>query len=155
MSKIALRKHLEAYESTPQAWKTDHDDAMFCCDVQDSLQFGLLILQQMNELDEAIRLEAFTGKLAAEVAADLCLEIERNFHQWLTASLAHLDVIAVLHAKGFSVAGAGRFRSAVDEVRAILTPDKDFFAGAGLVDLRDNALDAHARDETTEWSPSN
>jgi hypothetical protein len=109
----------------------------------------------MNELDEAIRLQTFTGNLESKMAGDLCLEIENLFHQWLTASLAHLDVLALLQAKGLPVTGADRFRNAVDEVRKMLTPDKDFFAGPGLIDLRDNALDAHARGETTEWSPSN
>ena len=45
MSKVTIQKHLEAYEATPEEWKKGHDDAITCFDVQDSIAFGLLILE--------------------------------------------------------------------------------------------------------------
>src|SRR5665811_150405 len=100
MSNITLRKHLEAYGSTPDAWTQDHEDAMLCYDVQDSLQFGLFILNMLNELDESVRLKGFAGEFTSEGFAALSREVENLYHQWLMASLAHQNVIAALHHKG-------------------------------------------------------
>jgi hypothetical protein len=155
MSQVTLRKHLEAYESTPQEWKKDHEDAMICFDVQDSLAFGLLLLDQMNKLDESFRLDAFSGKVRRDACDDLFREWEDIYHKWLKASLGHLDIIASLSRRGYSIEGSERFRQAVEEVQKWMTPDNEFFSGSAMIDLRDSAVDAHARGETTEWSSSN
>ncbi len=155
MSQVTLRKHLEAYESTPNEWKQDHEEAMLCFDVQDSLEFGLLILEKITALDESLRLDGFEAKLTSEHFARMSREVEKLYHQWLMASLVHQEVIGNLGLKGYVVEGADQFRIAVDEVQKMMTPDKEFFAGSPLVALRDDALDAHARGETEEWSPGN
>jgi len=155
MSNVTLRKHLEAYEATPEEWKKDHEDTMLCFDVQDSLTFGMLILDQMNKFDESFRLDAFAGKLTPDTCAEIFRDLEAIYHKWLAASLMHLRIMDTLHHKGISVEGSERFRNAVADVLSMMTPDQEFFSGTGINELRDTALDAHARGETTEWSPNN
>lgn len=150
MGNATLRKHLEAYESMPEEWHHEHDYAMMCHDVRDSLAVGLLILDLLNKVDESLRLDAFTNTTRID-STEVFQQIEELYDKWLTASLAHLEVVATLQRQGYSVEGLDRFRGAVADVQKMMTPDKEFFSGAKLADLRDDAIEANARGETEEW----
>ena len=152
MSNVTIRKHLEAYQATAEQWKKDHEDAMQCYDVQDSVKFGLFILDVLHQLDEEIRLRCFKGNEPKDAYAKLCNEVEELYQRWFRTSEVHLEIVASLVSKGHTVEGAEELRKAFQTVGKMLTPDDEFFSAAPLVDLRDEAVDAHARGETTEWS---
>src|SRR5262245_48565348 len=152
MSKVALRKHMEAYEATPKEWKQEHLDAMLCFDVEDSIEFGLFILERINDLDEDVRMDGYGDQFSPVEFAKLCAEIEGLYGKWLTASEVHEKAIDLLEQMSFKVERSDDLRREIKQTRAMLTPDSAYFAGDKLVNLRDEAIESHARGETEEWS---
>src|ERR1017187_5054576 len=151
MSKVTIQKHLEAYEATPEEWKKGHDDAITCFDVQDSIAFGLLILELINETDEQVRTAIYSGKFSDELAAQLTARTENLSHKWLKASYAHLEAIATCQHKGYSIERADELQNAVGQIQKIITPDRDFFSSKRLVEMRDQAVGENVAGKTTEW----
>jgi hypothetical protein len=152
MSKITLRKHLDAYRETPEQWKSDHDMAMLCYDVQDSIAVGLLILKWLDELDELVTAKSLRKETPEEESKKMCADVEILYREWEKASLDHLDFVVMLRQKGFRVDRADELEEAIRTVRKMLTPDQDFFTDSKLVAARDSAMDAHVGGETTEWT---
>jgi hypothetical protein len=154
MSRVSLRKHLDAYQSTVEEWKLDHEDAMLVFDVQDSLKMGLILLDRLNAYDENIRLLGYKGDYSSDEFGKHIEDIDGLYRRWLQTSNSFRNILDSCIEKGHSIDDADRFQAALDNVKDMLTPDDEFFSDPKLVELRDAAIDAHARGETTEWGTS-
>jgi hypothetical protein len=143
-----LRDQVAFYERHAESWKLAHDEAMECLDYQDLLALGVFAFKQISRADERWHERVFQEKI--EHNAELERDIFDLYGKWAVVSDAVMREVEKLESKGFPVDGAKELRECVAEARGVLLPDRHFFAGKKLNDLRDEAIDEHRRSETVE-----
>jgi hypothetical protein len=78
-------------------------------------------------------------------------ELDKMFAEWLAAAATFDKLLSEFESQKLVVAHAEEFRRRLREARDAATPDSEFFNHSKLVELRDAALDEHARGETLEF----
>lgn len=130
--------------------------AVTCFDLADLISQGVDLFESIGSLDEDWRLLVFENTLP----------YDKNFEQrvvnlyklWLAVSEHVLSIYERLAAeyngRGFDGARVQKLHSAVREAKGVLTDDAAFVADDALVNLRDEALDSHAKGQTFEHGPA-
>lgn len=150
MSNSALniyRSGAQTFRTEAEAWKKDHDKAIECYNLEDFLATGVRIADGLASLDEKHRSRVFAGEV----------EFDQEMHDMLTAAYGGLrdafesllETVVRFENRFGCVKNADEFRSRLNEIRGILTPDNVFF-GDGLIPLRDAAIDANLGGGTIE-----
>jgi hypothetical protein len=151
----AVRRCLRTCEEGRELWKEDHDLAMVCCDVQEQLALLVYLFERIHRTDESAREAIFAGR--QDHSPEFDRELENVYREWASVAGKYLDVVEKLESQGFFVEGADQARHRLREATGLLTPDDEFFTPDDassriekLVQLRDEALEAHHRGETEE-----
>jgi hypothetical protein len=143
-----VREQLSLYEQQSESCMLDHEDAVRCRDFEELLAIGIALCDLVHRLDEEWRRQVRSGNLQYDPAADSA--IQSLYELWFRPCDKLRATLQQLEDRGFTIEGAREFRQRCDEVRGILTPDEEFFAGDALVSLRDKTIDEHRRGETTD-----
>ena len=148
---LEVASQTEQYVATVEHWNGDRQAAMVCKQVEETVELGTRIFDEIVAFDESWRRKVLRGELQfSPVIHSLILAL---FRRWYVPASDVLAAIESLRNHGLSVNGAEDFRQRCRETEGGLTPDADFFAAGELVDLRDEALDQHFRAETLEHGP--
>jgi hypothetical protein len=150
MSDALLHEHLELYKAQTEAWRKEHAGAMLCRQIEDGVALGLFLFDRLCRRDEALQERVFAGEVGEEEAGPLRGQLEAELTLLREVGLIAVDVIGLVEAGGYTVERADEYRRMVREVAGMLTPDAEFFRHDKLVELRDQALEAHRRGETAE-----
>lgn len=148
-----IRSELQLYHAQSEAWKPAHRSAMRCRALERRLALGLFTFRQITQADEDWRAEVLAGRLPFSEQVETA--IADAYRVWATACAPFLQATQDSEVEGYQVEGAHEFRECCQEVRGILTNDKDFFSSPELIALRDEAIDAHRNEATEEMSKIN
>jgi hypothetical protein len=133
------RLRLFEEEVSREPWKVDHDEAMRCMALEETLQFGVQLYDHLVKLDEATR--ATTLAASAPDAAE-CVKLIRNlFEWWLRPGVALEREIKRMRDRGFRVDSAEAFLTRKAEAEWALAPAEDLFRHPRFVKARDAAID--------------
>jgi hypothetical protein len=146
MSSSRLSRRMISAYADIEPWKEDHDRALFCYAVEDTISWGLLLFQGLSEEDANWHTQVLESKIPYDEAQEA--ELIENYRNWLEASNRLLPTIGQLEEWGFEVREAHEFRKKCQEARGVLTEDVVFFVDEALVNLRDEAIDEHRRGAT-------
>jgi len=103
-------KHSEAVES----WKAAHEEAMFCCDIEDTIALGLAILESIRRRMESWSRGVEEGLIP--FSWEHAREIAGQYKWWLSRSTALLRALETCEKASYVVEGSDRFRKACREV---------------------------------------
>ena len=146
----SIKNRLAGYRGEADRWKIEHEDAMQCMDFELLLQHGVTIYDALNMIDEKARMEIYDSP--DDYDPDYHKVMIGLYQWWLAPCDEILSELAKFESRFDSVDYAEQFRSAVQEVQGILTPDDEFFTGEKLAQLRDEAIDAYYRGECEEYT---
>jgi hypothetical protein len=113
------RPQVEAYQHTveTESWKTDHQDAMVCRDIEQVLLVGIAIYDGLNRADEMLRIGAATGK--AKYTKEIGAAFSALFDWWLSPC-GRLELeIHKIQRKGFTVENAEPFLERCRRARSV------------------------------------
>lgn len=144
-----VRRQVELCDQASESWTSDHKDAMQCHDLQEWLAILISTYDLVVRLDERWRHAVFEKLEVHDPAVDR--EISDLFTRWKHAATIMERRIRDFETKQFDVDHAAALRKRLHEVTSLLTPDREFFTGQALVDLRDDAIDQHRRGQTIEY----
>lgn len=145
-----VRRETELYRDTSVFSMQDHIEAMACFDIQELLAKGIRAFEAICSFDEWYREGVFSGKIKYEAEHE---EFVKDLYRvWSEPCKEVLSKLEKVKRDGFRPDHEEAFRACCLEVQGILTDDATFFAHNELVELRDAALDQHARGETNEWA---
>ena len=144
-----VSNRVTAFREEVESWKTDHDLAMKCMDFESLLQAGLSVLDAIHSIDERCALAVRSGQAIAD--DDIQEAITRLYEDWSVPCARVLQKLPEFEHAGYAVKYAPEIRAASREVAGILTKDADFFVGDAIVDLRDEAIDAHRENRLEHW----
>lgn len=127
----------------------DHETAMECLDFEGFLAFGLSLVRFVDRFDLAWQSKVRKGLIPPQKEIEDL--VDAMYKAWMHPCDRVMKRIEEFEKEGFQVSGAEDFRLACREVKGILTPDEDFFAGNDqLVRLQEEAVAANQRGETVE-----
>lgn len=141
----SVKRRIASYREDVESWKIDHEFAMRCVDFEILLQHGLFVYDLINQIDEAIRAASRKGMI--EFTRDIQDSVSALYRWWLEPCDAVLQLLVRFERQGYEVDHASEFRSAVREVRGVLTPDDEFFQESDVAALRDAAIESFERGE--------
>lgn len=136
-----VRRKLRAYEEQPEPWKVDHDDAMECYTVEDSVATGIFIFQRICRLDESVHETIIEDEVPKEDVADAATQLAELYRGWLTAFQPLLKMIKEAEDKDYVLQGSDEFRRICKEVQGVLTDDEKVFCGDRLEALERAAIE--------------
>ncbi|MGD9648537.1 MAG: hypothetical protein AB7U73_22695 [Pirellulales bacterium] len=113
------------------------------------LSAHVVAYDMLIQLDEQWR--AAVAAKPKSYDAPMHQELEAMFAEWLAAAERLEKALLDLEQQQSSVEHAAEFRRRLSEARDSATADTEFFSHSKLVELRDAALDEHARGETLEF----
>lgn len=145
-----VRRELDLYQEVSEVWKRDHERAMACYNFQDLLEKGIAAFEFSNRVDEAYRRAVLRGEEAFDKAVND--RIAGLFISWIATGREVLRNLEAFERAGFRVEHSDAFRRCCREAEGIVAPPSDFFSDDALVMLRDDAIDAHHRGESSECS---
>lgn len=149
-----LQRELEVYGEPFESWKADHRIAQLCFDFEEQvIALGIYLLDRILQLDEDWRSGVLSGQI--EYSADIDQGIQDLFRKWFETTERSLELLASFEQQGFHVKDAGEYRRRFHEVRAVLTPDREFFTAETLTPLREQALEEHSQGRTVEMRSLN
>jgi hypothetical protein len=131
-----------------ELWKADHEVATAFFDFQDLVTDLIKAFKIITLVDERYRAEVYSGK--CEHSAETLAKTREAYRLLFPASAEAESVLPWAEGKFGQVGGAAELRRICSELRGMFTPDDEFFSGEPLVALRDEAIDAHRRGETTD-----
>ena len=126
-----------------------HAEAIDCRDCEDLLQLGIDAFKWLGRADRVIRSAVYRG--LAEYDPSLDVALAALYAEWLKPCTFAEGWIAQQEQRGFRVDNLAEFPSSCcEEVRAIVEAHEGTLENDALVELRNNAIDAHRRGETLE-----
>jgi hypothetical protein len=142
-------KAIRTFVTEAESWKLLREEEASCLDFEELLSLGHSAFEAIGHWDAIWHQKV--NDLIIPYDADDEQHIFLLYQLWLAPSVLLLEEITRLEKSGYKVTGADTFRLHCDEVRDMMVPDQDFF-GAELVEHQDEALAAHRRGETTEFT---
>jgi len=98
----------------PEAWVPDHEDAMRCRRVEDTISFGLAILATIRRRAECWTEDVEAGK--TQFSWEAARECADMYRWWLERGTLALKLVEECEAKGYTVERAGEFREEIRDV---------------------------------------
>jgi len=134
-------KEISRFRDDVEDWKRDHHQVQACWAYEDLVAKANFLYTRIIDLDQDIR-ESFLLQ-GCEFNPELDRDLSNILSNWLAASLEILPHVGALEKEYSGLDGGDDFRRNVKEAQSILTPDSEFFVGDALIELRDQAVDAH------------
>ncbi len=120
-----LKAQLDLYETLSagaEAWKKDHQDAMFCRDIEEALSIGLAILANIQRRSDRWADDVERGRIS--FSWEDARELDELHKWWLKRSALLLEAIDFCESKHYKVDSAEQFRQANLDV-SLLALDTD------------------------------
>ncbi len=120
-----LKAQFDLYETLSagaEAWKRDHQDAMFCREIEEAVSIGLAILANIRRRSDRWADDVERGKIpfSWEEARDL----DELHKWWLQRSALLLEAIDFCESKHYKVDSADQFRQSNLDV-SLMSLDTD------------------------------
>jgi hypothetical protein len=138
----AIDGQLGLYEAQAEAWKSDHDRAMDCLDIEAITNFGLGIYRSIRHADRAWSEAVRSG--AMPMVREDAERLSRWYALWIKPCDMLLEEIRDLESEGYHVDNAAEFREACLHVRSALSIPLDTALsedgggpGRAMVEFRD------------------
>jgi len=96
-----------------ESWKTDHEEAMHCRSIEDAIQLGLAVLDNIRRRNRAWAREVENG---AKVSWESSEAIAQWYRWWKERSTVLLRAIDSCEAHGYAVKEAKKFRAELRDV---------------------------------------
>ena len=144
----SLERYKRWAESCKERWKSDHDEAMQCLELEEVLVFGMAVYHHINRMDEVWRLSVHRKRTAFDPKVERL--IMKLYRVWLRVYTVLGKMLRGFEDAGYDVAGAEEFRAMCREIRGILTPDEKFFTDEAFFQMEDSALRLHRAGKTIQ-----
>jgi hypothetical protein len=148
LSLRTARLHVHNYTGESDDLIQRHAEGIDCRDCEDFLQLGIDAFKWLGRADHVIRSAVYRG--LAEYDPSLDVALAALYAEWLKPCTLAEGWIAQQEARGFRVDNLAEFRACCEEVRAIVEAHEGTLENDALVELRDDAIDAHRKGETLE-----
>lgn len=142
------RAHVHNLSSEYDELMVRHREATDCFDCEAFLQLGIDAFGWLTRADQSIRKDMFSGRL--EYDEGVTAAAERLYKLWLRPCDDVEKWIAKQEACGYNVSNVEEFRRCVSEVKAIVRANTE--VAGELAEIRDEAIEADARGESTDWA---
>ena len=107
-----------------ETWKADHREAMHCRDIEEAIEIGLAILNNIRRRGEHWAREVEEGRVL--FSWDGSQEVAELYRWWQSRSANLLQAIEACEREHYQVEGADRFRDALRDVSLMsLDVDRD------------------------------
>jgi hypothetical protein len=136
-----IRDRVDAFQDECDLWRQEYQAAQLYFDWRDLLHEGVELYHELCRLDENWRRDVYCGGSYEE---DFAQRVDELFRRLGRAMFTIEKDLVPLYEREHGTHGAEEFRKCCREIRGILTPDQQFFAGDALTALRDQALDQMA-----------
>lgn len=103
-----VQSEVEHYCAAVEDWKSEHDDAMACLDLEYFLQVGIALYDFIDRLDEEWRLSVVRGKAVSD--PNIVRQFDELFDAWLQPCARVESRIQALEAREYVVKHADEFR---------------------------------------------
>jgi hypothetical protein len=143
MNLNAQRERIQLFEKEIdglEGWKREHNQAMECFRLEDSLKLGILIYDSLAAIDHYVRNEFLSGAIPFDPEYED--SIRTLFEYWLRPGQKLEKEISALKEIGFVVEGEDKFRKRYEEAKWMLLSASDAFDHEKMIDLRDRAVDS-------------
>jgi hypothetical protein len=98
-----------------EPWKRDHDGAMLCRDLEETIAWGINLFRGLNEMEEWLQSGGIEGRNGLHSLDQD--EFERAYRLWVKASEAIVRFAEELAHQGLSINGLEKFRAINEEAR--------------------------------------
>src|SRR5688572_10091585 len=106
-----VHRQLEVYQDS---WQRDHNEAMACRDVEDTLAVGISLFHLLERAERSWRDRVFRG--AEDYSGEQDEAIQGLYRAWLQVSAEVRDAVPDFENRFGSVDGAAEFRECVRRV---------------------------------------
>ncbi len=110
-----VQRQLEAYE---ESWMQDHQAAMACRDLEDTIAVGVSVFRLLRRVDDSWRERVFRG--TEDYAAEDDRWLQGLFRNWLQITEGVLGAAATLSGRFGAVAGTDELEECASQGRALL-----------------------------------
>jgi hypothetical protein len=110
-----VQRQLEAYE---ESWKQDHQGAMACRDLEDTVAVGIAVFRLIERVEDSWRERVFRG--AENYADPYDRWVQALYRGWLQVTDAVLTAVPALERRFGSVDGADELRACAGQARSLL-----------------------------------
>lgn len=134
-----VKRRMQDYGDQVRRWQHLQSLTAQCIEFELLLRHGLSLLTQVNEADEKWRSAVMRGQVQYDPSFEE--ELTQFYQWWIQSGEIALEELDRIESTGMDVDHAADFRIAINEVRGILTDDREFFCSDKLVELKDRAID--------------
>jgi len=120
-----LEKQRNLYQEISEhaeTWRGRHHEAMFCRDIEDAIELGLAILQNIRRRSESWAREVEHGTV--QFSWEESRAVAERYQWWLARSAALLQAVEALERENYQIEGADRFRKEYRDV-SLMSLDVD------------------------------
>lgn len=138
-----IQKEVDRFRGDVEDWKSRHDElAQRCWFCENMIAMGNFVFGRIMRLDMDIQKHVFnSAKINDPVEPELLNSARKQAAAWLESALSvQKDAEQLLKEYG-AVDGYQEMKSNIEDARAFLTPDHEFFDSDELADARDKAID--------------
>jgi hypothetical protein len=132
-----------------EPWKPLHDEAMACREIEYLLSRGVAAYRFLASVEEEWRERVLRGERA--FSREDRDRFETCLRGWLVPCEKVERLVSELESRGYSVENAVEFRECHAEAKWLLARPEEVFDRPAFVAARDQAIDAHRRDDSLEW----
>lgn len=118
MQSIRITQRLISAFTEAEPWKIDHDEAMRCSDLEDSMAWAVRLMNGLAE-DEA-RLQSVAMGATAEDCEAVVAKFDKMRKELVDACREALPLVGSLMQQGYRVDGVDEFRRALEEAQNLL-----------------------------------
>lgn len=115
---IRVTQRLISAFTNAEPWKIDHDEAMLCRDLEDSMAWAVRLMNGLAE-DEA-RLQNIARGATAEDCEVVVAKFDNMRKELVDGCRAAVPLVESLMQQGYRVDGVGEFRQALEEAQNML-----------------------------------
>lgn len=141
--RIAMsRQQVDLYERRIETWKVEHEQLKDGCwaleDLAERMNFEF---ERTKDLDLRVQESSFLKGMA--FPPEVYKDVRGLFHRWLEVAIELEAVCPVLLKESADVDGLNALRANIEECKAIVTPDDEFFGDPRLDHLASEAIEQH------------
>ena len=143
----SIRPRVRDY-AEEEPWKKDHKDAMACVNLERFVAYGIWLFYELHRHEETWRASVARGVIP--YSEDAQKEMVELVQLWLKPCECIEQGIQYFTKLGYDVSPAAKFREVCAEARWTLAAPETAFDHEKMIALRDEAVDAHRKGDTTD-----
>ncbi|HET6878859.1 MAG TPA: hypothetical protein VFI31_01815 [Pirellulales bacterium] len=133
-----FKEHLHLYQqqAMQEEWKSEHETAMRCRDLEEFIGIGLSLFKLMKERSHTVQDAMARGSMACN--AEVTQAFLEGYREWLKPCAAVESAIRWFESRNYQVEKAEEFRSAVRDISlhefdvdSMIRAERDIHEGRG------------------------